>query len=80
MNNEDKLIYSKTITKEGNECFITKNVHVVEVNDRYNNVYYLATCSTFYKGWFGTDFNSQSYVYDAEEEAITKCKEFLNEA
>ncbi len=77
----EELIYSKTITKEAktitkesNDCFITKNAHVVEVHNMSTGsiVGYVATCSFIYKEWMRC---SESFVYDNKEEAIAFCEE-----
>lgn len=78
------MIYSKTITKEGNDCLITKDAHIVEVYDMSNGgvAGYVATRSTIYRGWMGFDTRSQSFVYDTDhkQDAIDWCEEFFGTA
>jgi len=68
------LIYNKTIKNEGNDCLITKNAHVLSVDDLF-----VITVTIIYTGWMGVDSRSSSYVYANEEEAIEFCKGYLGE-
>ena len=76
---DSKIIYSKTITEEGNDCLITKEAHVVEIQNMANGDIegYVATCSTIYRGWMGIDSRSQSAVYTDRDMAIDYCNSFL---
>ena len=74
------MIYSKTITKEGNDCLITKNAHIVPVYDNSGSaIGFVATRSTIYRGWMGFDTRSQSFVYNNKEEAIAFCEEYFED-
>lgn len=75
------MIYSRTETHEGSDCLITKDAHIVAVyNDSGSCIGYVATCSTIYRGCWGFDPGSQSFVYDTEhrQEAIDWCNEFFD--
>ena len=72
------MIYSKTITTEGNDCLITRDAHIVAIYDENGScIGYVATRSTIYRGWMGFDTRSQSAVYDNKEEAIAFCEEYF---
>ena len=75
-----ELFFHKTIEREGNDCQIIKDAHVVEILSG-EVVGYVATCSTIYRGWMGFDTRSQSFVYDKDhlDEAIQFCEEFLKD-
>ena len=74
----DELIYNKTTTKEGNDCLITKNAHIVEVKDNWSSIY-IVTVSTLFEGWMGFDSRTESYVYSNESEAKAFCDGFMGE-
>ena len=71
--------YTRTETHEGNECLITKDAHVVTVYREGSVVGYVATCSTIYYGWFGTDSSSQSCVFDDLDKAMDYCDKFFGQ-
>ena len=68
--------YSRTETHEGSECLITKDAHIVAVYDDSGScIGHVATCTTIYKGYMGTDSNSHSFYFTNLEEAIKFCEE-----
>lgn len=74
------MVYTRTITKEGNDCLIAKDAHIVAIYDENGRcIGYVATCSTIYRGCWGFDTMSQSFVYDVEhlDEAKAWCDGFI---
>lgn len=61
-----ELIYQKEITKEGNDCKIYKSFLIVKVDGDC----FLASKCAIYKGYMGTDSQSQSFVFDSFDEAL----------
>jgi len=70
-----KWQYSETEQHEGNECLITKVSTIMEVDDSY----FIATCSTIYKGWFGVDCKTQSCVFTNYVESRDYCEKYFRE-
>ena len=68
----EELVINTTKTSEGNDCLITKNAHVLKVDG-----FYIATLTTIYKGWMGTDTKSSSFVFDNFADAVKACDEYL---
>lgn len=69
------MIYTRTETHQGSDGLITKDAHIVAISADGDIIGYVATCSTIYRGCWGFNGSSQSFVYDKKhlEEAKEWC-------
>ncbi|MBP5407662.1 MAG: hypothetical protein J6Y42_00815 [Bacilli bacterium] len=65
-----EIIYEKTEEDEGNDCKIYKSSFIVRVTDDC----FLASKCTVYRGWMGTQIDSQSSTFEDEEDAMNYIK------
>ena len=72
------MCYSRTETKEGNDCIIIRDAHISEIIGKPGGPYYVATVSTIYYGWMGTECSSESKIFTAKNCAEAYCDNFLD--
>ena len=66
----EDLLYNKTKISEGSDCLITRNAHIVKVDENY----FIVTCSSIFNGWMGVDTSSKSFVYTNYQWAVDFCE------
>ena len=61
-----KLVYERESKHEGNDCMIYISMVILQSEE---SDYFVATKNTFYRGWFGTDSRTESFIFDNYYEA-----------
>lgn len=65
----EDIVYNKTEKREGNDCTVIENTHIMKVEN-----FYILTDSIMYTGYEGKQGTSASFAYDNLEDAMNHAK------